>query len=66
MGSTAAVSSQLQVLPHTVQFKDVENEQQLYTTVTVKVITFDLVLTQASVYDVEQQKRQSFRSASTQ
>ena len=37
MGSTPVVTSQLQVLPQSVHFNDVESEQQLYTTVTVKV-----------------------------
>ena len=37
MASPAAVTSHLQVLPQVVQFGDVENEQHLYTTVTVKV-----------------------------
>ena len=37
MGSPAIVTAQLQVLPQTVLFSDVDSEQQLYTTVTVKV-----------------------------
>ncbi|KAL0021413.1 hypothetical protein WJX79_003538 [Trebouxia sp. C0005] len=36
MGSPAVVTPQLQVLPQTVQFSDVDSEQQLCTTVTVK------------------------------
>lgn len=37
MKSVAGVTSQLQVLPQSVQFDDVSTEQQLHTTVTVKV-----------------------------
>lgn len=37
MGPASVVTSQLQVLPQSVHFNDVESEQQLYTTVTVKV-----------------------------
>lgn len=38
------VTSQLQVLPQSVQFDDVSTEQQLHTTVTVKVNARSLLI----------------------
>ena len=54
MGSPAVVTAQLQVLPQTVLFSDVDSEQQLYTTVTVKVSQIAVaVLSQRVAFFVE-------------